>query len=154
MEHSLRFYIQSDEETIGIVYRKRFCNSYEFINNLNELQSIVILTGNSIKTGKKFEINDADGALIGIIQESKDTFIPSFHILLHDGTLQAYAFLNFWGTTISIYDPSKTIVIGELTRPFFRFDGDFEATLFFPNYIDPRIFVPFLAIQSDIEDLE
>ncbi len=90
-------------------------------------------------------------------EEKFFAFFPTFNIWGPDRiTKVAYASMNFWGTTFTIYDPATDREMAVMWRPFIRLKNDWtiritNRPLFEQRNIDPKVLLTVLAFQGDRE---
>lgn len=145
---SLQFRIVSEDDLIGIVHRKKFCNSYEFANSERDLQAVAILESKG-PSGKVFQVTDKDGGFLGTIDENLTHFLPEYRLISPKNVILAVGEVNVWNTNIVIYEPETRLVLAELSRPFIRTYGDWSAKIYCQESLEPLLFIPLLAILSD-----
>lgn len=149
----LQFHLKSEGDSIGVIHRKAFCKTYEFVDSFHDLQSVAAYAPESLPTFKVI-VTDAEGGKIGTIEELAYCFLPAFYFLSPDGTILATLETNFWNTEILVHDTLSGDTIAKLFRPAFREVPDWSceiliADYFTPSHIDSRLLISFLAIMSD-----
>lgn len=149
MPHSKKFFIQGEEDLIGIVHCKLHSNSYEFIDSEKNLCSVATLDKKHTELGTKFDIRDAEGAYLGSIVESPFSFLPEFHILSPSGKIVAIASANFLHTEYTLIDPETGDILATLFRPAFRDCNDWSANIMPSFQLNSYVFISFLTIRSD-----
>ena len=149
LQSSKKFYIQGEEDLIGIVHRKLHSQSYEFIDSERNLCSVASLDKERTELGTKFDIHDAEGAYLGSIVESPFSFLPEFHILSPSGKIEAISSSNFLHTEYTLINPETGNILATLFRPAFRDCNDWSAKIEIPFELDPYVFISFLTIRSD-----
>ena len=150
------FKIETDESRVGIVYRKFFTLTKEY--HLEDLEQNLVSKAISRfwSLGITFDIVDAQGELIGVVEERLLNILPTFEIFSPTKEKLAKAKLNFWGTTYTVKDPIDDHVIATFYRPYFHFLNNWTITIEYMDAINeknihPHMFLVLMALQVDIE---
>ena len=151
------FDIESKTQKMGTLYRKflSLFLTYEFYDSADN--NLALATARFFSFTAHFDIYDAKGAFIGMADEKFLTLFPTFEIYGSDKTTKlAYASMNFWGTTFTIYDPQTDQEMATMYRPYFRLKNDWtinitNRALFNQRDIDPKVLLTVLAFQGDRE---
>lgn len=151
------FDIESPTQKMGTLYRKFFSllPTYEFLDPSEN--KIATARSSLFSLTAHFDIYDNQEALLGAADEEFFAFYPTFDIYGKDSnTKLAYAQMNFWGTTFTIYDPESGQEMATMHRPYLRLKNDwtFNVTdrhLLMKKNIDPRVLLTVIAFQGDKE---
>lgn len=149
------FSIGTKDYNLGTVSRSLLSWSYvqyDFYDNVEVLQASGKMRW--LSWGAVFDVEDANKAPLGRIEEKFSWFFPSFSFISPENVIQAEAHLNFWGTTYTVIDPLSGQTIALMHRDFFRIKDDWTVKivnqeLFLKKEIDPRLFVIVMAFQTD-----
>jgi len=150
------FNIETDESRVGTVYRKFFTFTTEYhLENL-ERELVAKAISRFWSLGMIFDIEDANGKLLGVVEERLLKLLPTFEIFSPTGGKLAKARLNFWGTTYTIKDSFDDHVIATIYRPYFRLLNNWTITIedmdaINEKNIHPHMFLVLAAFQVDAE---
>lgn len=151
------FDIESKTQKFGTLYRKffSFLLTYEFYDPYDN--KLAIARARFFSLTAHFDIYDTQDQFLGMAEEKFFAFFPTFNIWGPDRiTKVAYASMNFWGTTFTIYDPATDREMAVMWRPFIRLKNDWtiritNRPLFEQRNIDPKVLLTVLAFQGDRE---
>lgn len=151
------FDIQTKTQKLGTLYRKFFSLmlTYEFFDPFDN--KLATARAKFFSLTAHFDVYDHANVLLGSAEEPLFSFFPTFDIYSGDTvTRLAYASMNFWGTTLTVYDPITNKEIVNMHRSFFRFKNDWTFTvvdrpLLMKKNIDPRVLLTVVAFQGDRE---
>jgi len=155
VSYTTSFDIETNTRKLGTLYRRVFTLplTYDFYDNSNRL--VTTAKARFFSLGGHFDIYNS-GGLVGTVEEKIFTFLPSFIIYSTDSEKLARAEMNFWGTTLTIYDMPTNRIVATMSRPFFRIKNDWtillkDRALLKSKNIDPGLFMTVLAFQADRE---
>ena len=163
---NIGFDIMEKNTRLGALYRTPFSilANYELIDN--DFKRKVIASAkydydtpshHGALPPSYLEVYDETFQLLGITKEKSATLHNQFDILAPNGLKKiAQAEMNFWGTTISIYEVESHAKIAEMTRPFFRVKNNWvvdiiDAPLLAEHQIDPKLIITLIAFHCDNE---
>ena len=152
------FDIGTKTKKIGTLYRRAFSVplTYDFYDNSKHL--LTTTKAKFFSNGYSFDIYDDQNNLLGSIEEQMFTFSHGFILYSPHSVKLAQAGMNFWGTSLSIYDAFGGRLIAIMSRPFFRIKNEWsieiknKALLKLIN-IDPDFFMIILSLQGEREYL-
>lgn len=157
ISYTTSFDIETKTHKLGTLYRKffSFLLTYEFFDPWDN--KLAYAQARFFSLSAHFDVFDVENRPLGMAEEKIFTFFPTFDIYGPDGSAKlARAKMNFWGTTLTIYDPVTDQEMGVMHRSFFRLKNDWQITitnrpLFLERNIDPRLLLTVLAFQGDVE---
>lgn len=155
LSDNLFYTIQSGDKThANLVQRlSRMPLMYELIDTDNKPLTSVDYTYDTKKD--HFEIYDAHHQRIGATDEYLFQYYPTFYVYQNDAEKPSVkAEMNFWGTTLSVYDIDTGKKFAEMYRSYFRNSNywDFDVTdetTFESRHFDPALLMTVVAIQTD-----
>jgi hypothetical protein len=157
ISYTTSFDIETKTQKLGTLYRRvlSLLLTYDFYDNFNK--QLAYARARFFSLTAKFDVYDMNENLLGTAEEELFAFFPSFTMYADDATTKlAYASMNFWGTTFTIYDPETDKEMAQMTRSFFRVKNDWaieitDERLFARKHIDTRLLMTVLAFQGDRE---
>lgn len=150
------FDVATNTQKLGTVDRTFFSLRYEYnfydFNNAHQAKARM----RWFTFGAIFDVTDADGKILGSVNERILTLFPTFEIVSPSGEILAIASMNLWGTEYSLKDPASNQEIANLSRPFFRLKDNWTVKVTNPSLlaekkIDPRLFITVMAFQTDMD---
>jgi hypothetical protein len=157
ISYTTSFDIETKTQKLGTLYRRllSLLLTYDFYDT----NSVKIASARSkfFSLTAQFDVRDENDVLLGSAEETLFSFFPSFYIFSGDKvTKLAYASMNFWGTSFTIYDPATNQEMAVMSRPFFRLKNNWTVRitnpqLFAQKNIDSRVLMTVLAFQGDRE---